>query len=47
MFGVHYKDPGMSLCHGKFTVKEWISHGKMLSIDETQQKLCACFLVTQ
>lgn len=28
MFGVQYKDPGMSFCHGKFRAKEWISHGK-------------------
>lgn len=28
MFGVQYKDPGVSFCHGKFWAKEWISHGK-------------------
>jgi len=28
MFSVQYKDPGVSFCHGKFRVKEWISHGK-------------------
>lgn len=28
MFGVQYKDPGVSFCHGEFRVKEWISHGK-------------------
>lgn len=28
VFGVQYKDPGVSFCHGKFRVKEWISHGK-------------------
>lgn len=27
MFGVQYRDPGMSFCHGKFRAKEWISHG--------------------
>lgn len=28
VFGAQYKDPGVSFCHGKFRVKEWISHGK-------------------
>lgn len=28
MFGVQYKDPGMSFCHGKFKLKECVSHGK-------------------
>lgn len=29
VFGVQYKDSGVSFCHGKFREKEWISHGKI------------------
>lgn len=43
MFGVQYKDPGVSFCHGKFSAKEWISHGKNAKYSWSSAKAMGLF----